>query len=158
MNLPFREKIDEKGLHSWAKRNVTVSDRRCCRAGSTIRPSRVFLGGHSYGGRQTTMLAASRPASLTRFFYSHTRCTRPENRHNCGQRTGLACRFRACSCTGPAIRSGPIDEVREAMSLLPPGIQPYECEAPGRLRTECGEPFDQLAARIVGEFARFAGL
>jgi len=159
MNLPFREKRPQgppfPGEAERDREAIAAASGEARQTGA----SRVFLGGHSYGGRQTTMLAASRPgvadALLLLSYPLHPPRKPAQLRTAHWPGVSVPCLF----VHGTRDPFGSIDEVREAMSLLPGESSLMECEGAGHdLPTKCGEPFDQLAARIVGEFARFAGL
>jgi uncharacterized protein len=82
-------------------------------------PGKVFAGGHSYGGRQTTMAAAENPQladALMLFSYPL---------HPPGKPTQLRTahfpdlRTRALFIHGTKDGFGSIDEMREALSLIP---------------------------------------
>ena len=153
-------KSDHKGLHSWAKRNVTVKR-------SPLLPSRLddparhgcFLADTPTEGARRQ---CSRPAGpgvadalLLLSYPLHPPRKPAQLRTAHWPDVSVPCLF----VHGTRDPFGSIDELREAMSLLPGGSSLMECEGAGHdLRSKRGEPFDQLAARIVGEFARFAGL
>ena len=159
MNLPFREKRTQgPPFPGEAERD---RDAIASAAGEARQSgaSRVFLGGHSYGGRQTTMLAASRPgvadALLLLSYPLHPPRKPSELRTAHWPDLSLPCFF----VHGTRDPFGSSEELRQAMNLLPGKSSLMECEGAGHdLRTKRSEPLDQLAARIVREFARFAGL
>lgn len=82
-------------------------------------PSRVFLGGHSYGGRQATMLAASAPdlvAGLLVLSYPLHPPARPGNLRT-AHLVDLG--VPALFVHGARDRFGSIDEMRAALSMIP---------------------------------------
>jgi predicted alpha/beta-hydrolase family hydrolase len=159
MNLPFREKRPQgppfPGEAERDREAIATAAGEARRYGA----SRVFLGGHSYGGRQTTMLAASQPgvadALLLLSYPLHPPRKPAQLRTAHWPDLSLPCLF----VHGTRDPFGSTGELREAMSLLPGKSSLMECEGAGHdLRTKRCESFDQLALTIVGEFARFAGL
>ena len=84
-----------------------------------MAPGRVFAGGHSYGGRQTTMAAAENPQLADALLL----CSYPL--HPPGkpaqQRTGHFpdLRTRALFIHGTSDAFGSIDEMREALAMIP---------------------------------------
>jgi len=72
---------------------------------------RLFLGGQSYGGRQASLLAASRqprnPRWLARFCCSRILCIPPAAPPNYGRHTSLISQPQRCSSAAPRMRSAP---------------------------------------------------
>ena len=67
---------------------------------------RIFLGGHSYGGRQASMLAASAPHHVERLLLlSVPFASAQAARTGCGRRTSLLCKPRACLSAAIAMDS-----------------------------------------------------
>jgi uncharacterized protein len=68
-DLPFRQLRP----HGPPSPGSAVCDRRGLHAAVDLmrreRPGRIFLGGHSYGGRQASMLAADQPALVNRLLF-----------------------------------------------------------------------------------------
>lgn len=60
-DLPFRQLRPYGPPQRGSAERDQEGVRRAIRALKTIVPARVFAGGHSYGGRQTTLLSASEP-------------------------------------------------------------------------------------------------
>jgi uncharacterized protein len=84
-----------------------------------IAPGRVIAGGHSYGGRQTAMLAAERPGAadgLLLLSYPLHPPKKPEQK-----RTAYFPELRtpALFVHGTADPFGAIEELREAIALIP---------------------------------------
>jgi predicted alpha/beta-hydrolase family hydrolase len=117
---------------------------------------RVFLGGHSYGGRQGTMLAAEEPgvadALLLLSYPLHPprRPDEPRTKH-----FGLL-RTPAFFVHGTRDQFGSIEEMRAAIALIPARTAMLECEGAGHdLRAKRREPLEALAERISREFMSF---
>ncbi|NDJ11769.1 MAG: alpha/beta fold hydrolase [Acidobacteriia bacterium] len=60
-DLPFRQKRPSGPPHPGSAAADQAGLREAVQALRSIVPGPVFLGGHSYGGRQATMLAAAEP-------------------------------------------------------------------------------------------------
>ncbi len=96
-----------------------------------IAPGKIFAGGHSYGGRQTTMAAAENPAmadALLLFSYPLHPPGKPAQ-----LRTAHfpELRTRALFIHGTSDPFGTIDEVREALTLIPAPVELLPVEGAG---------------------------
>jgi hypothetical protein len=92
---------------------------RAAEAARRLAPGRVFAGGHSYGGRQTAMLAAERPglaAGLLLLSYPLHPPSQPLRK-----RTAFFPELRtpALFVQGTADPFGSIEELREALASIP---------------------------------------
>jgi len=72
-----------------------------------LAPGRIFLGGHSYGGRQSSLLVASRPELVEGLLLLSYPLHPRAGRSSCAHSIFRNCGYQRCSCTGPAIRLGP---------------------------------------------------
>ncbi len=119
---------------------------------------RLFLGGHSYGGRQASMLAAEEPdvadALLLLSYPLHPprRPDEPRTKHFHALRTP------ALFVHGTRDQFGSTDELLSAIALIPARTGMVSMDGAGHdLRTKRGEPLDQVAGRIAREFVEFVG-
>lgn len=150
-DLPFRQArakgpplgtsaLDREGL----KRAVDALRR-------AVAPRRIFLGGHSYGGRQTTMLVADEPGlvdGLLLLSYPLHPPKRPEQ-----LRTAHLPRLRAPALFVHGTRDpfGSLDEMRAALALIAAPTMLVPIDGAGHeLRME-------TAAEIVTAFREFTG-
>jgi predicted alpha/beta-hydrolase family hydrolase len=118
-DLPFRQQR-AKGppfpAQAERDREGIASAAECLRS---IVPGRIFLGGHSYGGRQSTMLAADRPdiaAALLLLSYPLHPPKKPDQ-----PRTAHFPKLRlpALFVHGTNDPFASLEELRAAMSLIP---------------------------------------
>jgi predicted alpha/beta-hydrolase family hydrolase len=156
-DLPFRQlrphgppirgsaERDQQGL-----RSAIASVRR-------LTAGRVFLGGHSYGGRQASMLTAEDPSlvdSLLLLSYPLHPPRRPGE-----LRTAHFPRLRvpALFVHGTRDGFGSIDEMEAALKLMPGRTQLLPLTAAGHelLTKRTG---DEAAKTIVDTFRSFAGI
>ena len=72
---------------------------------------RIFLGGHSYGGRQASVLAASNPVSSISSYCSRTRSTRRNDQMSLRTGTFRASMTPAMFVHGTRDGFGSIDEM-----------------------------------------------
>lgn len=118
-DLPFRQ-LRPKGPPFPAQSGRDREGlRRAVEAMREIVGGRVFLGGHSYGGRQATMLAAEEPQiadALLLLSYPLHAPGKPES-----PRTGHfgSIRIPALFVHGTRDSFGTIDEMRAALPLIP---------------------------------------
>jgi len=141
-DLPFRE-LDQQGL----RRAVELLREQ-------IR-GRIFLGGHSYGGRQTSMLAAAEPGlvdALLLLSYPLHPPKKPEQ-----PRTAHFAKLRtpALFVHGSRDGFGTLDELQTALKLIPARTQLLSVESAGH---ELSTPRNRatLGPAIASAFALFA--
>ncbi len=130
-DLPFRQARP----HGSPYPSIAPQDRAgLARATLLMRgrlPGKVFLGGHSYGGRQSTMLAAEQPdvaGALLLLSYPLHLPGRPEN-----LRTAHFPQLStpAVFMHGTRDPFGSIDEMRAALDLIPAPHQLHAIEGAG---------------------------
>ncbi len=121
-----------------------------------IVPGRVFLGGHSYGGRQATM-AAAEDARLSSSLLVLSYPLRPP-RHPREARTEHFPRLAvpALFVHGTRDRFATIEELRSALRLIPARTGLLAIEGAGHELTG-RKPAGGLAARVLEEFRVFIG-
>ncbi len=120
-----------------------------------VRPmaARVFAGGHSYGGRQTAMLAAEKPgvaAALLLLSYPLHAPDRPERR-----RTAFFPEWRvpALFVHGTADPFASIEELRDAISIVPARTEILPVEGAGHDLARAAD----LSAEILTRFHALIG-
>ena len=115
---------------------------------------RMFLGGHSYGGRQATMLCAAEPelvSGLLLLSYPLHPPRKPEQlriQHLPNLRTP------SLFVHGTRDPFGSIDEVKRALQLIPAQHELLEVEGAGHDLRAGKKPITDLASRIASAFER----
>jgi uncharacterized protein len=118
-DLPFRQQRQKGPPFPAQAARDREGLRRAVEALREIAGRRVYLGGHSYGGRQATMLAAEEPnfadALLLLSYPLHPPCKPQE------LRTGHfgSIRIPALFVHGTRDSFGTIEEMRAALTLIP---------------------------------------
>ena len=81
-----------------------------------VAPGRIFLGGHSYGGRQSTMLCAEEPAWQKACCCFPIHCIRRASRNNFAPSTCPVCTLQACSWKAHVDPFGSVEEIEKAIA------------------------------------------
>jgi len=123
-------------------------------------PQRIFLGGHSYGGRQASMLAASDDALadalllLSYPLHPPTRSSEPRTAHFPSLRT------RALFVHGSRDPFGSLEEMESALRLIPAPNSLLPVEGAGHdlgWRRRGGGPATELLQAVVAAFTALIG-
>jgi predicted alpha/beta-hydrolase family hydrolase len=115
-------------------------------------PGQVWLGGHSYGGRQSSMLAAETPGLIDRLLllsYPLHPPGKPEQ-----LRTAHFPKLTAPTLFVHGSRDpfGTLDQLRSAIVLIPAPVQLLEIQGAGH---DLGRDREAVAAKIALSFAKF---
>ncbi|HTZ60678.1 MAG TPA: alpha/beta fold hydrolase [Acidobacteriaceae bacterium] len=154
-DLPFRQSRP----HGPPPRGSAERDQQGLRAAvASMRgmiSGRVFLGGHSYGGRQSSMLAAEEPglvASLLLLSYPLHPPQRPEE-----LRTAHFPRLQTPSLFVHGVRDGfaTSDEMATAVKLIPARTEVLSIPLAGH-ELLSGKNRDELPGTVVKAFRSFA--
>ncbi len=155
--LPFRQaRASGPPSPAWAARDQE-GIRLAVAAMKRVTPGKVFAGGQSYGGRQTTMVAATDPAlvdGLLLLSYPLHAPGRPTQ-----LRTGHFPNLRmpALFISGTNDAFGSIDEIEAAVKLIPARVEVVPVPgAPHGLLTKTNR--QTLTLTIVERFKRFFGV
>jgi uncharacterized protein len=153
-DLPFRQ----LRAHGPPMGAVAVRDRaglkRAVEVLRNLAPGRVFLGGHSYGGRQASMLAAEEPGlvdGLLLLSYPLHPPKRPEE-----LRTAHFPKLQtpALFIHGTRDPFGTLDELRTALGLIP---APHALAAIEGAAHDLGHGGAAVAERVLAEFRKLHG-
>ncbi|MGA3294311.1 MAG: alpha/beta family hydrolase [Candidatus Acidiferrales bacterium] len=115
-------------------------------------PGRVFLGGHSYGGRQGSMLAASEPGLADALLLLSYPLHPPKDPANVRTAHFSAIRTPALFVHGTRDAFGTIDEMTAALKLIPARTLLVPVEGAGHELISARAPLPQT---IVESFASF---
>jgi predicted alpha/beta-hydrolase family hydrolase len=110
---------------------------------------RVFAGGHSYGGRQTAMIAAERPGmadGLLLLSYPLHPPRKPDQ-----PRTGFFAEWRtpALFVHGTRDPFGTLEELRAAMALIPARVDLLAVEGAGHDLRQAARMSGEILARML---------
>ena len=154
-DLPFRQLRPHGPPHNSAEQDQ-AGLRTAVQSLRNLGLSRIFLGGHSYGGRQASMLAASEPGlveALLLLSYPLHPPRRPDQ-----MRTQHFPRLQtpALFVSGTRDGFGSVDEMRAALALIPARTQILAVESAGH---ELLKPANRatLPPLIVEAFRAFIG-
>jgi len=152
--LPFRQsrpygppprgsaERDQAGLHA------AIEAMRRMTAG------RIFLGGHSYGGRQATILAASEPNLIERLLLLSYPLHPPNKPAELRTKHFPSLAVPAFFAHGTRDAFGTIAEMEAALSLIPARTELLPIDAAGHeLMTKSNR--EDLIAQITSRFAAF---
>lgn len=117
---------------------------------------RVFLGGHSYGGRQCSILAAARPDIASGLLLLSYPLHPPKNPDQLRTAHLPDLRTAALFVSGVRDPFGSIEELRAAIALAPARTRLIEIQGTGHelLPKRAAEKIEVMD-RIVNEFQRF---
>jgi predicted alpha/beta-hydrolase family hydrolase len=118
-DLPFRQKRPSGPPHPSGAAADQVGLREAVEALRSIVPGPVFLGGHSYGGRQATMLAAAELGLVAGLLLLSYPLHPPDKPESLRTAHFPALRTRAAFVHGDRDDFGSPEEMQQALSLIP---------------------------------------
>ena len=118
-DLPFRQKRPSGPPHPSGAAADQVGLREAVEALRSIVPGPVFLGGHSYGGRQATMLAAAELGLVAGLLLLSYPLHPPDKPESLRTAHFPALQTRAAFVHGDRDDFGSPEEMRQALSLIP---------------------------------------
>ncbi len=153
-DLPFRQARP----HGPPPRGSAERDREGLRAAvEAIREEvqgRTFLGGHSYGGRQATMLAASEPALVAGLLLLSYPLHPPKRPTEMRTAHFPELRTPALFVSGTRDGFGSIEELTSALRLIPARTHLLPIGGAGHELAAKGKA-EELARSVVQQFRRF---
>ncbi len=142
IDLPFRrERPHGPPMRGSAERDQEGL-RRAIEAMKKMAPGLVFMGGHSYGGRQATMLAAGEPGLVDGLLLLSYPLHPPKQREQLRTAHFPKLQTTALFVSGTRDGFGTIEEISDAMELIP---------AKTRLLTIEGAGHELMTKRNAGE-------
>lgn len=155
-DLPFRQLRPHGPPMRGSAERDQAGLRRAVEAMRKIVPGRVFLGGHSYGGRQASMLAASEPELVPALLLLSYPLHPPKNREQMRTAHFPSLQTPALFVSGTRDGFGTIEEITAAMKLIPVRLELLAIEGAGHeLMTARNR--DEVPKRISTAFAKFVG-
>jgi predicted alpha/beta-hydrolase family hydrolase len=155
-DLPFRQ-LRPNGP---PPRGSAERDQQGLRAAATCMrrqtSGRLFLGGHSYGGRQASMLASDEPSVADRLLLLSYPLHPPQRPSELRTAHFPRLQVPALFVHGTHDGFGSIDEVAAALTLIPARTQLQEVAGAGHELLN-KKNRDHLPPMIVGAFQSFAG-
>ena len=153
-DLPFRQMRPHGPPMRGSAERDQAGLRRAVEAMRKIVPGRVFLGGHSYGGRPASMLAANDrgivPALLLLSYPLHP----PKKREEMRTAHFPSLQSPAMFVSGTRDGFGTIEEINEALELIPARTELLSIEGAGHeLMTTKNR--DKLPTEIATAFLKF---
>jgi len=113
------------------------------------QPEQIWLGGHSYGGRQSSMLAAETPGLVDRLLLLSYPLHPPRKPEQLRTAHFPKLHTPALFVHGSRDSFGSIEELKSAISLIPAPVQLLEIERAGH---ELGRDHSAAAEKIVSSF------
>ena len=154
-DLPFR-RVRSQGPPTWpgAAEADQLGLRRAVEALRKIAPDRVFLGGHSYGGRQSSMLAATEPGLVPALLLLSYPLHPPKRPAQLRSAHFPNLRAPALFIQGTRDGFGTIEDLRAAIKSIPARTQLLPIEGAGHELMNARNR-DTLPKIIVEEFSKF---
>jgi len=120
IDLPFRQRRPRGPPSPHTATDDRAGLRRAADALRKIAPGRIFVGGHSYGGRQATLLAAEDPAAAAGLLLLSYPLHPPDKPDNLRTRHFPQLRNACVFVHGSKDPFGSLDEMQSALALIAP--------------------------------------
>lgn len=145
-DLPFRQ-VRPQGPPTWpgCAEHDRQGLRRAVEAMRKIVPGRVFLGGHSYGGRQASMLAANEPRLVPALLLLSYPLHPPKKREQMRTAHFSSLQTPALFVSGMRDGFGTVEEITAALKLIPARTELLAIEGAGH---------ELMTAKNRGEFPK----
>jgi len=145
-DLPFRQ-VRPHGPPTGSGAQDRAGLRRAAQVLRDIAPGRVFLGGHSYGGRQASMLAAEDPSVAEALLLLSYPLHPPEKPQQLRTLHLPKLQVPALFIHGTRDPFGSLDEIRAALALIAAPAELLAIEGAGHDLSRGG--YDTVARRTV---------
>jgi predicted alpha/beta-hydrolase family hydrolase len=154
VNLPFRQQRAFGPPRPGDAENDRLGLKHAVEALSNLGARQLFLGGHSYGGRQATMLCASDPGLVTAQLLLSYPLHPPRKPAQLRTQHFPSLQTPALFVHGSRDGFGSIAEMESALKLMPGKNRLLSIEGSGHdLKTKAGN----LPARVLSAFQEFIG-
>jgi uncharacterized protein len=156
-DLPFRQ-LRPHGPPTWP--GCAEHDRqglqRAIEAMRKIVPGRVFLGGHSYGGRQASRLAAEEPGLVPALLLLSYPLHPPKRRESMRSAHFPSLQTPALFVSGTRDGFGTVEEITAALKLIPARTELFAIDGAGH-ELMTAKNREAVAKRIAAAFLEFVG-
>ena len=152
-DLPFRQSRSH-GPPFGNGANDRAGLRRAVEVVREILSARTFLGGHSYGGRQASMLAAEDPTLASGLLLLSYPLHPPKKPEQLRTAHFPKLQTRALFVHGCRDAFGSLDEMQSARSLIPAPTELMHVEGAGHDLGRGG--YDALASKVLDHFLKLA--
>ncbi|MGH9575598.1 MAG: alpha/beta hydrolase family protein [Candidatus Acidiferrales bacterium] len=153
-DLPFRQVRPHGSPMRGSAERDQAGLRRAIEAMRKVVPGRVFLGGHSYGGRQASILAASEPGLVPALLLLSYPLHPPKKREEMRTTHFPSLQTPALFVSGARDGFGTIDEIREALKLIPARMELLAIEGAGH-ELMTAKNRGELSTKIASAFLTF---
>jgi len=153
-DLPFRQARPHGPPTRGSAERDQAGLRRAVEEMRKIVPGRVFLGGHSYGGRQASMLAANEPGLVPALLLLSYPLHPPKKREEMRTAHFPSLQTPALFVSGTRDGFGTIDEIREALKLIPARTELLAIEGAGH-ELMTAKNRGELPTKIASAFLKF---
>ncbi len=150
-DLPFRQ-MRPHGPPTGNGAQDRAGLRRAAHLLRELAPGRIFLGGHSYGGRQASMLAAEDPSSADALLLLSYPLHPPEKPHQLRTAHLPELKVPALFVHGSRDPFGSLDEIRAALTLIPGPVELLAIEGAGH---DLSRGYDSVARRTMEAWCTF---
>jgi uncharacterized protein len=159
MNLPFREARSSGPPRQGDPERDRLGLEDAVRHAAEEHGGRVFLGGHSYGGRQSSMLAAEHPGLVHGLLLLSYPLHPPRRTDQMRTAHWASLETPALFVQGSRDPFGSVDELRAAIALIPGPTSFLEIVGAGHeLASPRSAGLSEVSNRIAEEFCRFFNL
>src|SRR5690348_16328898 len=153
-DLPFRQARPHGPPTRGSAERDQAGLRRAVEEMRKIVPGRVFLGGHSYGGRQASMLAAIEPGLVPALLLLSYPLHPPKKREEMRTAHFPSLQTPALFVSGTRDGFGTIDEIREALKLIHARTELLPVEGAGH-ELMTAKNRGELPTKIATAFVKF---
>jgi predicted alpha/beta-hydrolase family hydrolase len=153
-DLPLRQARPHGPPMRGSAERDQVGLRRAVEAMRKIVPGRVFLGGHSYGGRQASMLAASEPGLAPALLLLSYPLHPPKKRDEMRTAHFPTLQTPAMFVSGTRDAFGTIEEIGDAVKLIPARTELLSIDGAGH-ELMTAKNRGELPTKIASAFLKF---
>jgi predicted alpha/beta-hydrolase family hydrolase len=157
-DLPFRQKRSFGSPHKGDAQRDREGLKNAVASIRSIVKGEVFLGGHSYGGRQCTLLVAEEPNLADGLLLTSYPLHPPGQPERLRTKHFPTLKNPALFVQGTKDGFGSVQEIQSAMKLIPAKTRLIQVDGAGHdLGFSAKKKSEELPGRILKEFINFFG-